>query len=391
MLLTEAKNLHMEHIEDEIINSGAEGVDAVREYITGLLDLLDGSDSQSKLTVKWDGAPAIICGTNPKNGRFFVGTKSVFAQRSKAAYTPTQIRSFYQGQLADKLENAFIYLKRLNIKQVLQGDLMFDDNIKQDDGQAISFQPNTIVYKVDAGTELYQTIKRARIGIAFHTTYVGNDFASMDAQFGADISKLNSTADVWVDDATVKNVSGTVTMTKAEQLELSLAIKRLNPESVAGSVWSAMQSNSEFINTFKIFINSEIKRGAGITKPVDILNKFATFYRARKEKELAGLKMDKAKQTRIEQIKNQLQFLNDNKQGLVTMLTMYNQTIKAKNIILNKLKNAQQIGTFKRTDKGLEVTDPEGFVAINQGGNAVKLVDRLAFSRTNLTTQKNWA
>lgn len=390
MLLTEAKNLHMEHIEDEIVNSGAEGVDAVREYITGLLDLLDGSDSQSKLTVKWDGAPAIVCGTNPKNGRFFVGTKSVFAQRSKAAYTPTQIRSYYQGQLADKLENAFIYLKRLNIKQVLQGDLMFDDNIKQDDGQSITFQPNTIVYKVDVGTELYQTIKRARIGIAFHTTYVGNDFASMDAQFGADISKLNSTADVWVDDATVKNVSGTVTMTKAEQLELSLAIKRLNPESVAGGVWSAMQSNSEFINTFKIFINSEIKRGAGITKPVDILNKFATFYRARKEKELAGLKMDRAKQTRIEQIKNQLQFLNDNKQGLVTMLTMYNQTIKAKNIILNKLKNAQQIGTFKRTDKGLEVTDPEGFVAINQGGNAVKLVDRLAFSRTNLTTQKNW-
>jgi len=72
------------------------------------------------------------------------------------------------------------------------------------------------------------------------------------------------------------------------------------------------------------------------------------------------------------------------------MLTMYNQTIKAKNIILKKLKNIQQIGTFKRTDKGLEVTDPEGFVAINAQGNAVKLVDRLNFSRTNLTTQKNW-
>lgn len=390
MMLTEAKNLHMEHIEDEIINSGADGVTAVREYITGLLDLLDGSDSQSKLTVKWDGAPAIVCGTNPRNGRFFVGTKSVFAQRSKAAYTPTQIRSFYQGQLADKLENAFIYLKRLNIKQVLQGDLMFDDTIKQDDGESITFQPNTIVYRVDAGTELYQTIKRARIGIAFHTTYVGEDFATMDAQFGADISRLNSSADVWVDDATVKNVSGTVTMTKAEQLELSLAIKRLNPESVDNTVWSAMQSNSEFINTFKIFVNSEIKRGTGVTKPADILNRFATFYRARKEKELSTLKMDRAKQTRIGQIKNQLQFLNDHKQGLVTVLTMYNQTIRAKNIILNKLKNVQQIGTFKRTDKGLEVTDPEGFVAINQGGNAVKLVDRLAFSRTNLTTQKNW-
>jgi hypothetical protein len=57
---------------------------------------------------------------------------------------------------------------------------------------------------------------------------------------------------------------------------------------------------------------------------------------------------------------------------------------------LNKLKNIQKIGTFNRTDKGLEVTDPEGFVAINAQGNAVKLVDRLNFSRTNLTTQKNW-
>jgi hypothetical protein len=314
----------------------------------------------------------------------------VFAQRSKAAYTPTQIRSYYEGNLANKLENAFIYLKRLGIKGVLQGDLLFDDDIKQTAGDVITFQPNTIVYRVEKGSELFEQINRARLGIAFHTTYVGDTLADMDAQFGADISGFRKSADVWVDDATIKNVSGTVTMTKEEQLNVKLAIKQLNPESVDGAVWQAMKMNSEFINSFKLFINSQIKKGVGVTKPNTIINQFATFYRNKKEKEMAGLKMDKAKQTRIEQIRNQLNFLKTYKDGLTKMLAMYNQTIKAKNIILNKLKNIQKIGTFNRTDKGLEVTDPEGFVAINAQGNAVKLVDRLNFSRTNLTTQKNW-
>jgi hypothetical protein len=390
MILDEAKNLHLEHIEDEIINAGADGVSAVRDYMLGLLSLLDGAETQSKLTVKWDGAPAVICGINPKNKRFFIGTKSVFAQRSKAAYTPTQIRSYYEGNLANKLENAFIYLKRLGIKGVLQGDLLFDDDIKQTAGDVITFQPNTIVYRVEKGSELFEMINRARIGIAFHTTYVGDTLADMDAQFGADITGFKKSADVWVDDATIKNVSGTVTLTKEEQLNVKLAIKQLNYESVDPAVWQAMKINSEFISAFKLFINSQIKKGVGITKPNTIINQFATFYRNKKEKELANLKMDKAKQTRIEQIRNQLNFLNTYKDGLTKMLTMYNQTIKAKNIILNKLKNIQKIGTFKRTDKGLEVTDPEGFVAINAQGNAVKLVDRLNFSRTNLTTQKNW-
>ena len=390
MILEEAKNLHLEHIEDEIINAGAEGVSAVRDYMLGLLSLLDGAETQSKLTVKWDGAPAIICGINPKNKRFFIGTKSVFAQRSKAAYTPTQIRQYYEGNLGNKLENAFIYLKRLGIKGVLQGDLLFDDDIKQTAGDVITFQPNTIVYRVEKGSELFEQVNRARIGIAFHTTYVGDTLADMDAQFGADISGFKKSADVWVDDATIKNVSGTVTMTKEEQLSVRLAIKQLNYESVDGAVWQALKMNNEFINSFKLFINSQIKKGVAVTKPNTIIDQFATFYRNRKEKEMANLKMDKAKQIRIEQIRNQLNFLKTYKDGLTKMLSMYNQTIKAKNIVLNKLKNIQKIGTFKRTDKGLEVTDPEGFVAINSQGNAVKLVDRLNFSRTNLTTQKNW-
>ena len=142
------------------------------------------------------------------------------------------------------MENAFIYLKRLGIKQVLQGDLLFDDDIKQSTGDSITFQPNTIVYKVDAGTDLYNQVARARLGIAFHTTYVGDTLANMDAQFGADISGLKKTNDVWVDDATIKNISGTVTLNKQEELEIRTAIKILGTSKVSSNVWSALASGS---------------------------------------------------------------------------------------------------------------------------------------------------
>jgi hypothetical protein len=55
-----------------------------------------------------------------------------------------------------------------------------------------------------------------------------------------------------------------------------------------------------------------------------------------------------------------------------------------------KLNKAKSIGTFKRTDKGLVATNPEGYVAVDKKGKAVKLVDRLEFSIQNFTAAKNW-
>jgi hypothetical protein len=83
-VLTEFKRTHLEHIEDIVITDGHEGGKAVVEYFRGLLLTLKGSSSEAmSVSVKWDGAPAVVCGTNPDNGKFFVGTKSVFAQSAK--------------------------------------------------------------------------------------------------------------------------------------------------------------------------------------------------------------------------------------------------------------------------------------------------------------------
>ena len=76
---------------------------------------------------------------------------------------------------------------------------------------------------------------------------------------------------------------------------------------------------------------------------------------------------------------------NRAKKPLQAMLTFYRAVQTMKAFVLKKMNQAQAIGSFQQTDGGLEVTEPEGFVAVDRSGNAVKLVDRLGFSRRNLT------
>ena len=78
------KNLHLEHIEDEILNFGTHGAREAIEFLRSLRDMLSGQASKTmKVTTKFDGAPAIFCGYDPLDGEFFVGTKGVFNKDPK--------------------------------------------------------------------------------------------------------------------------------------------------------------------------------------------------------------------------------------------------------------------------------------------------------------------
>ena len=73
-----SKNTHLEHLEDELINNGyAGGLNAIK-FLESLRDMLGTQVTGTRITTKWDGAPAIVCGIDPQTDRFFVGTKSVF-------------------------------------------------------------------------------------------------------------------------------------------------------------------------------------------------------------------------------------------------------------------------------------------------------------------------
>ena len=173
---TQEKNTHLEHLEDDIINRGSKGGVNAINFLNSVRNMLAGNiGGKLNMSVKWDGAPAVFCGTNPENGKFFVGTKSVFNKSPKINYTPTDIRRNHGGELANKLQVCLRELPKLGLDGIYQGDLLFTRGdlkaVAIDGEKMITFTPNTITYAVPAGSDIARRIARAKLGIVFHTKY----------------------------------------------------------------------------------------------------------------------------------------------------------------------------------------------------------------------------
>ena len=393
-VLTEFKRTHLEHIEDIIITDGYEGGKAVLEYFRGLLLTLKGTSSEAmSVSVKWDGAPAVVCGTNPDNGKFFVGTKSVFNPGTpKINYTKKDIaKNHGTEELGQKLLKCLVHLRKLNIQGVMQGDLLFTDEdiIRKNIGNKphLTFTPNQITYAVPEASELAKQIDVAKVGIIFHTTYTGESLADMNAQGGADVESLAKNNSVFFDNAVYKDVSGSANFTDEETKKFYNSIEKLETllNSVPRDLASVLGQNTDFVPTFMIYINAMVKQGQLPSNVNEFLQGFRKFYADRMQQQISGLKAQKALQLRQDKIKQMPVFLSRAKKPLQAMLTFYKAVQQMKAFVLTKMNQAMSIGSFSQTDGGLEVTEPEGFVAVDKAGNAVKLVDRLGFSRRNLT------
>ena len=223
--LTEQKNLHLEHLEDEVLNNGVVGTRGAINFLQSLRDMLAGNAKSSvNVTVKWDGAPAIFAGINPENDQFFVGTKGVFNKNAKINYSHDDIdRNHPSSGLNQKLKVALTELSKLGIKDVIQGDMMFtqeDLNKETIDGKPyITFQPNTIVYAVPM--ESASQILKSSMGIVFHTTYSGKTIEDMSASFDVNLRGLSKNSGVWFSDASYKDTSGTINFNKEETKKIT--------------------------------------------------------------------------------------------------------------------------------------------------------------------------
>jgi hypothetical protein len=397
-IIKEFKRTHLEHIEDVILTDGYSGGQAVVGYFKDLYSMLKGNSSNAlQVSVKWDGAPAVVCGINPDNGKFFVGTKSVFAKTPKINYTKSDIaKNHGTDDLGEKLLKCLIHLPKININGVVQGDMMFTDNTLSENeinGKPfITFKPNEIVYAVPKDSDIGNQITNAKVGIIFHTTYVGESLADMNAQAGADVTNFDKSPDVWYDNASYKNVSGTATFTSQESQQYQKGINILDSllSKVPQNLSAMLSSSKDFLPMFQMFINSEIKQGRVPTDVNAFLKGFQQFYADRMKQQITGLKAPKAIDVRKKKMQEMPRFLATMKKPLAAMLAFYKQTQVMKAMTLKKMNQAMQVGTFAQTDNGLEVTDPEGFVAVTTDGSAVKLVDRLTFSRRNLTAVKKF-
>ena len=402
------KNLHMEHIEDEVFNNGVDGARESITFMQSIRDMLSGN-AQSKLdlTVKFDGAPAIFVGTDPSDGKFFVGTKGVFNKNPKLIKQLSDIALYeYKGQLASKMAIAFTELQKLDIENVLQGDMMFTQNdlesTEVDGIQYITFQPNTIVYAVPARSALAQKILKAKIGIVFHTTYTGTSLEEMGASFGADVSGLGNSDSIWYSSAEYEDKSGTVTFTKQETSVITGFLS--NAGKAFRKVKTAeLNSFLDFQNSLpsgvagikiKTYLNSLIRKGTSITGVKDHVSnyvKYVTDYA--KTKTIGKVKTEKAKEEKTKQRDQIIGNITQNRSTIQAVMEIYANITFSKQMIIEKLNTGAKRfpSTFVRTDSGYKVVNDEGYVAIDTiKGNAVKLVDRLEFSYNNFNGIKNW-
>ena len=402
------KNLHLEHIEDEIFNFGTYGAREAINFLQSLRDMLSGeSASRVKVTVKFDGAPALFVGTDPSDGKFFVGTKGVFNKDAKLVKSMDDIEKLgYKGGLANKLKIAFEELQTLGIDGVLQGDMMFTkedlSSVKVDGKQYTIFQPNTIVYAVPTGSALDDKIKTAQIGIVFHTTYTGDSLESMGATFGADVSNLKKTPRVWYSDVNYEDYSGSVSMTKSETNEITKALSEAGKsfrKVVSGDLDAFLKHQNSLPSSvigasIKTYNNSKIRVGEKVINTrsharayPDYIEKYYETKILPKVKSDAGKdKKNKEKEDFVKKVKGWMSVVE-------ASLELHNHLVDAKMMIINKLdKGFKKFpNTFVRTDSGYKVVNDEGYVAIDTiKGDAVKLVDRLEFSYNNFNGIKNW-
>ena len=409
-LLTENTNLHLTHLEDLALFQGKTGAIKAINFLKNLAELAKSSSAKKfNVTIKWDGSPAIFCGTDPSDGKFFVGTKAVFNKGAKLNKSLEDIDSNHpdvvqKGETKDKsglrqkLRTAFSELSKLGIDNVLQGDLLFTKNdlksISYKGDPYIAFKPNTLTYAVPSESNIAKELQQAELGIVFHTSYSGNSLEEMSASFKVDLSKLNKVSSVWYDDAYIKDFTGIVNLTTGEYQAVQTAIK--DAESYigqSGNIFDWLEA-TEFGKDFKQKVhanhNNMVRSGAITQDPSAFFNNFAKDYESRIEKEISNLKTGRegpAGQRKLAGLEQWNKTYFANKSNIEAWYSAWLKLTSIKNTLYQKLKNIKAIDAFELKGDEYVVSDQEGFVAVDHVGDAVKIIDRLDFSKKNFAKE----
>ena len=396
---TQKKNKHLEHLEDQIIDDGSAGGKNAVNFLKAIRSMLAGQSGRKvNMTVKWDGAPAVICGINPENGKFFVGTKSVFNKNPKINYTVADINRNHGGVLADKLKVCLQNLKRVVTNGVYQGDLLYTRGDLQTDtidGESmITFTPNTITYAVPSNSRIGKKISSARLGIVFHTRYTGKTMQDLRAGFGTVTG--GGGRNVFLASAGYKDTSGMSKFTSGELSKFDNLIRMAEGSlQKAGPVLNLLssRSNDPVAVSFRLkaFFNQVVRNSpAGFGRVKDMQKQFRDYYESFINAEISARKTPAGQQKFIQAKKDGLAFIDKNQSALYFAIASHKSLMSAKDFLISKLNQVQSIGHFMKTPNGYRVTAPEGFVAVDRAAGAVKLVDRMEFSRANFTMDKNW-
>ena len=398
-----SKNTHLEHLEDSILLDGQQGAKDAFMFLDELARVFSGVQKNNfKITTKWDGAPAVFCGTHPDTKKFFVGSKSVFNVTAKINYTEADIDRNHGSSagLATKLKECLKYLPELGIDGMAQGDLLFTDDKdkkKIDGTNCLVFQPNTITYCIPEGDELYEKASKAKLGVVFHTSYSGSSMDNVQATFGYDVSKLNGSNNVLVLSAETEQLGQDTLITDQEKGSL----QKLKTESVKSlgiasnfldDVAAQIKTKDQLVigTRLKIFFNKYVREGKSLPSDKVFVKEFQKYFEGELKKAADKVKTPKAKTAKLNKLYEGLDVMKKQEKALMSTVNLYSSIQAAKEIFIRKLEKGERFGTYLRTENGYKVTAPEGYVAIQDGTNAIKLVDRLSFSVANFNVEKNW-
>jgi hypothetical protein len=394
--ITEQKNTHMTHLEDKVLYGGVDGTRQAINALRELRNLLAGKRG-SRVSVKWDGAPAIFAGTDPRDGEFFVAKKGIFNKNPKVYKTVAEVDADTSGDLATKLKDALSYLPALGIKGVIQGDFVFgrgDVTTKEIDGESYStFHPNTIVYAIPY--KQAAEVRKAKIGIVWHTSYSGTSFESMRASYGVDVASLSTSRNVWSQDAMLSDMRR-ATLTKRETESVNEVLSNISRlfNGISGTTLRTLEGNQNLAQHIEQFNNTYVREGATIGDTRVHTSKLIRWIKAKYQKEIAARKTTKGKDAQQKKLDDLLSFFSsENRANLIKMFELQKLIVLAKLKLINKLNTISNYKTFVKTSKGYKTTGQEGYVAIDTlGGDAVKLVDRMEFSYNNFspTILKGW-
>ena len=390
---------HLTHIEDLVVTKQYPGAVEAETFIKELVAYFSGTaDTALNLTVKIDGSPSIVVGNDPADGKFFVGTKGALTKNPKVAKSLKEIDELYAGKegLITTMREAFTYLSPLSWTGVLQGDVLFTKLTKK--LQTLSgvthvvFKPNTILYAVPHLSTLGKQIERAKFGISFHTTYVGESLPELVAKPGADVSRLDTSPDVVFVSNEYRDLSGSVTFTRADMMKLTYLLRDVTIRTlrIRHNVFVQLLKALPLLQSeFMMFQNALVRQGNSITlSPSTFSKQFVLFLAGRQRKISAEKKTYKGMEAVSERYKTIAKAVADSYTDVVAMLGWQHAVIEVKEFLLDKLNAPSKLATFYETDRGVVAGPHEGFVASDSKGNFVKLVSRGTFSKINLNTSR---
>lgn len=395
---------HIDHVEERVYSDGANNVTDTVQTLQEALNFIS-SASTHKVSLKYDGSPAIVAGTNPKDGKFFVATKSAFAKKPKLNYTDKDIEVNHGNSpgLIPKLKHALEHLPKLNMQGIYQMDYMFDNEMLQvitpttidgvpNEQSYVAAKPNTIVYAVPEGSDVAAAIKQAKIGVAIHIKYKVEDNVLKVERYTSSVDEFNQTDDVFLFNIFVDiNQFQSPEELKGITSNISETVKKL--EALDKKVnWDALQP---FYAHLKTYVNAEVRQGKLLNNPTQSASDFISWMDAKLIKEVEKLKSEQGRFRKQQQRESTITTLTQLLPDITNSFTIVQMLSRSKDLLVALYDTIQQnstIRTFYSDDESLTsltTAEGEGYAISTTGGGfarIAKLVNRLSFSRQNFQT-----